>query len=280
MLLTPIRSQTASTTSETALSQQPAMTCGSGEITPGLFILAAERMRAYSELLQQGQDAILTLISTGIEADLFSLLLMHLNTTIRQTITHIILLPSPLPKDILTEEERKKHQQYDHSRFGETFREITGGKFTRLQHFSFTGYPLWPAQWAEFFDASENKRIQVKNLDLSIEACEISEAAVIRFLSKLPQAVFTHLQTLIISGWKDSQYASLAMQIEYRNLPFLTTVVWPDCPKIAPGESPRNPHTRPGTTLLLTLRSQGFTRTTGPEEETIFSREPKCIEYS
>lgn len=275
MLPTPIHFQATPRKSEVSLDSKPVIISGSGEITPGLFTLTTERMRAYGELLQQNQNAILTIIHTGIEADLFSLLLTHLHSKTKRAITHITLLPSPRARGTFTAAERETQQQYDRSRFAQTFQEIISGNFSRLQHLSFAGYPLWPTEWTEFFDAFENRRFQVKNLNLSIEACEASETAVIRFLSKVSQGVFGDLQTLVISGWKDSQYISLATQIEYGNLPSLAKLVWSDCPKLPPGELPQGPHAKAGTMLLLTLRNKGFTQITGPEKESVFSRENK-----
>jgi hypothetical protein len=198
---------------------------GTGELKTDLFKAAFPRMQAFAKLVLEGESEIIKTIQTGVALDLFALLLMHLSKEAKHFITCITLLKSPPPEE---DEQLSVWEKHDRSVFAHVFTQLTSGDFPKLSQFHFTPYPLWPTEWIRLFDAQIRGKIQLTTLDLSTHARAQGETVVIQFLSHIKAGHGEKLETLVLSGWKITQYKQLIEMLGQHKLPALKHLIWQD----------------------------------------------------
>jgi hypothetical protein len=141
----------------------------------GLFIVSDGRMKAYIHLLSLvNNENLLTTIKTGIEVDLFVLLMGQLNKKTKRMVTDITLLKTPKLDNNL--EPAAVEVQEEKSLFLKAFKHIINGEFSNLQAFH-SPYPLDPTQWTSLINAHLEARIQLTTLDLTREARALNKGS-------------------------------------------------------------------------------------------------------
>jgi hypothetical protein len=178
-----------------------------------LFIVSDTRMEVYISLVKN-KPAIMPLIKTGIEIDLFYLLSSHFALKTSRDVTEITLLPPP---------PTESHHPQERFFFNKVFKAVLSGNFSNLHYFSHP-YSLEYTQYVTLFNAHAEGRIQLTTLDLS-QIGEI-ESAITYFLEKVKSSKFNGLTTLIVGGWKPWDYKRLSEIIRNNHLFNLQHFIW------------------------------------------------------